>query len=352
MSFQTWLGKLSISPKALAKYQWTANFLKLFNGYSPFPLHIDLILTMRCNLACDFCVCRQEDNAGIVSAFRAPELSPAEWIDVVKDIKESFYFRPNLNLLGGEPSVYKGYLDIASFIKQQGFRCSYTTNGAFLARDAANIVSIGVDVIVVSIDGAQEMHDSIRGAGVFDNAAEGIRAINEAKKERGKKGPHIYLACTLSSDSHKLFSSLVDVARELEINYVNFLHLQFPDSEMGMHDIDVDDLIQEMARAKAKAADNHIAINFYPHLKTDQIATHYLQSSAQLGTGCISPWIRMVIEPNGKVIPCGDYVVGDVRDKETTTKDIWNSQEFRAVRRRLAQIKLFPSCERCCRKQC
>jgi radical SAM protein with 4Fe4S-binding SPASM domain len=351
MGLQTWFGKLSLSRKALARYQWMANFLKLFNGYSPFPLNIDLILTMRCNLACDFCVCRQEGNADIVSAFRAPELSPEDWIDIVKDIKRSFYFRPNLNLLGGEPLIYKGYLDIAAFIKQEGFRCSYTTNGVFLKRDAEEIVSIGVDVIAVSIDGAREVHNSIRGAGVFEKAAEGIRTINEMKMTQGKKAPRIFLACTISGDSHGHLSDLIDVAEELGIDYVNFLHLQFPDSEMGLHDIDVDALISEMDRVKIKAADKNVAVNFYPYLKTSQILTYYLQPSDHLGTGCISPWMRMVIVPNGKVIPCGDYVIGDVRAEGATIKGIWNSDEFRAFRQRLSRNKLLPDCERCCRMQ-
>jgi radical SAM protein with 4Fe4S-binding SPASM domain len=351
MGIQTWLGNLSLSQKSFAKYQRFANFLKIFNGYSPFPLNIDLILTMRCNLRCPFCVCRQEEKAGIVSAFRSPELSPAEWIDVVRDIKKSFFFRPNLNLLGGEPSVYEGYLDIAEFIKQEGFRCSYTTNGSFLTRDAEQIVSIGVDVITVSIDGARKLHNKIRGAGVFDRAVEGIQAINKIKKIKGSKAPRVFLACTISSDSHAHLADLIDVANDLEINYVNFLHLQFPDAEMGMHDINVDDLIVEMSKVKTRAREKNVSINFYPHLRAEQISTYYRQPSNKLGKGCISPWLRMVIMPNGRVIPCGDYVVGDVKAEGTTIKSLWNSEEFQFFRQKLSRKKLFLKCERCCRKQ-
>jgi MoaA/NifB/PqqE/SkfB family radical SAM enzyme len=351
MSFKTLLGRLSISPKALARYQRIANFLKLFNGYSPFPLNIDLVITMRCNLACPMCVCRQEGNADIVAAFQGPELSLAEWKTIVKDIKRSFFFRPNLHLLGGEPSIFKGYLDLAAFIKKEGFRCSYTTNGVFLSRDAADIVSIGVDVIAVSIDGPREVHDHIRGPGVFDQAVEGIRAINEAKRAQGKKTPQVFLACTISSDSHRHISHMIDVARDLNIGYVTFLHLQFPDSEMGMHAIDVDYLIEEIAKTKSKAAESDVSISFTPNLRTEQIPTYYLQPSNQLGKGCISPWLRMVIVPNGKVIPCGDHVVGDLGTGGTTAKDVWNGRQFRAFRQRLASHKLFPDCERCCRKQ-
>lgn len=351
MDYRAWLGKLSVSSKALGRYQWIAKFLKLFNGYSPFPFHIDLILTLRCNLACKMCNLRQEENVKLFSAFREPELSAMEWMGIIKDIKGSFYFRPNLNLLGGEPSIYKGYLDIAAFIKQQGFRCTYTTNGTFLTRDAANIVSIGVDVIVVSIDGPREIHDSIRGPGVYENAVKGIHVMNELKGMQRKRVPQIFLACTINGDNYGHLVDVIDIARELDINYIIFYHLQFPDREIGIHNIDVGYLIGEMAEVKRKAVDNSISISFYPHLKTDQIATYYLQTSDQLGRGCISPWLRMTIMPNGTIVPCRNYGMGNVRIDRITRGSVWNNKKFRTFRKKLAKRGLFPDCGRCCRKQ-
>jgi len=261
-----------------------ANLLKLFGGYSPFPVHLDLVLTLRCNLACRMCNLRQKEKLKLLSPFRKPELSPTEWMDIIKDIRRSFYFRPNLSLLGGEPSMYEGYLDVAAFIKEQGFRCTYVTNGVFLARDAADIVSIGVDVIAVSIDGPQETHDAIRGApGVYESAVRGIHAINELKRREGKRSPQLFISCVINGDNQGHLLDMVDLARELDIHYIVFLHLQFPDREIGIHGIDVDYLIKEMADLKEKAAGESVSISFYPHLRTSQLAMYYLQSSEQLG---------------------------------------------------------------------
>jgi Fe-coproporphyrin III synthase len=351
MNLRSLLGSLSITSSGLAKYQGIANFLKWFNGYSPFPINVDFILTMRCNLNCPFCVCNQEGNTDIVANFRRPELSLEEWKHITSDIKRSFFFRPNLNLLGGEPSIYKGYLELAKYIKSQGFRCSYTTNGTFLARDAAEIVDTGVDVIAVSIDGGPQLHNQIRGAGVFARAAAGIRAINEEKEKRARNTPFIFLACTINDENYDNLTQLIETARDLEIKYVNFLHLQFPDVEMGNYHIDVNPLVQQVQAAKQLAKASGISVNFTPPLKNQDIATYYLKPSAQLGKGCVSPWLRMVIMPNGKVIPCGDYVVGDLKAEGETVKTVWNSAKFRAFRRNLAHKGLLPDCERCCRKQ-
>ena len=61
------------------------------------------------------------------------------------------------------------------------------TNGSLLSRYAADIVSLGIDVVVVSIDGARETHNLIRGASwSYDQAIEGIRALREEQKRQKK----------------------------------------------------------------------------------------------------------------------------------------------------------------------
>jgi radical SAM protein with 4Fe4S-binding SPASM domain len=350
MSYREWLGKLSISPKALGRYQRIANLIKLFSGYSPLPLHIDLVLTLKCNFACKMCNLRQQENLNFFSPFRKPELSPREWMDVIRDIRDSFYLRPNLNLLGGEPSIYDGYLDVAAFAKQQGFRCSYTTNGSFLTRDVADIVSAAVDVIAVSIDGPQEIHDYIRRAGAYDRAVMGIHAINEHKKKHGKRAPQVFLACTITGHNHEHLADLVDVARYLDIHYIIFLHLQFPDREIGLHGINVGRLTEEIGCVRRKARDSNISVSFSPNLSKGQIATYYLQSSDQLDGSCISPWIRIAVMPNGSIVPCQDHVMGKVRDK-MSLGSVWNSKQMRSFRKKLAEAGVFADCGRCCHRQ-
>jgi MoaA/NifB/PqqE/SkfB family radical SAM enzyme len=349
MNLRAMLGQLSISSRGLSRYQWLANPLKLFHGYSPFPLNLDLMLTIRCNLNCITCINTQEKNAKSLSAFKQPEMPPTAWQDIIRDTEKAFFFKPNINLLGGEPSLYKGYLDIAAFAKQRGFRFSYTTNGVFLARDAAAIVSSGVDVVVVSLDGPRELHDSIRGAGVYDTAIEGIRALNAAKRAQGRLAPQVFLNCVISGHNSGQFSQVVDIAQGLDVNCVVYLHFRFPDSEMGAHEIDVARVVQEIEKGKLKAEKNNIALNFCPFIETDEIATYYQKPGNELGHGCVSPWLRMIVTPNGQVIACRHHVVGDL--KTSDVKSVWNGSPFRAFRRSLARSGTFPDCERCGRKQ-
>lgn len=350
MNIRRWAGNLSITSKAFGRYQWTANALKLLNGYSPFPFNVGVMLTLRCNLACTMCVERKAENLGFLAPYREPELPLEKWQDIIADIDKSFFFKPNLHIQGGEIGLYKSYLDLTAYAKQLGFRCTYVTNGTSLARDAADIVAIGVDVILVSIDGPRQVHDSIRGPGVFDNVAQGIQAIHAQKKAQGKKAPQIFINYAICSESYRHLSRFVDTAQELGVNYVTFLHYLFPDSEIETHNIDVDYLIQEIGRAEVQAAQKGIKLNYNPRLKMNQLATYYLQPANQLGRNCISPWLRMIIVPNGKIVPCTYHVMGDLSDG-TTIKDVWNGEKFRSFRKRLSKNTLLSDCERCCRKQ-
>lgn len=351
MDRREWLGRLSISRHAFGRYDRIANWLKLLGGYSPFPLNIDLVLTLRCNLACRMCNLRQEEYRRLFSGFREPELSTGEWLEIIDDIRRSFHFRPNVNLLGGEPSLYEGYLEIAAYAKQRGFRCTYTTNGTFLARDARAIVSSGVDVVVVSIDGEREIHDYIRRAGSYDRAIEGIQKINKLKTDQGKPSPQIFLACAISGDNVGHLVHVIDLAKDLGVAYVVYFHLQFPDRQIKLHHIDPGAMKREIAQVTAKARSYKISVSFYPALRDDQIAGYYLDSCDALPSGCISPWLRMAIMPDGSIVPCRDFVMGNARTGVENLGQVWNSRQFRSFRRRLARFGASAECGRCCRRQ-
>jgi len=350
-NFRATFSRLSITARGFGRYLPLANILKPFGGYSPFPLHMDLVLTLRCNLACRMCNLRQDQNLEYFTPFSRPELTAAEWQAVIDDIGRSFYFKPNLNLLGGEPSLYRDYLTLASYAKQRGFRCTYTTNGSFLQRDAEQIVASGVDVIAVSIDGPQEIHDMIRRTGVFSKALQGIQAVNEQKQAQSRPAPRIFLACAVSGDNWSQLHEVVSIAKAAGVNHVTFLHLQFPDADLGSHGIDVTGLKREIAVVREQAAHSQVSVSFYPYLKDGQIAPYYMLPADELGHGCVSPWVRLSIMPDGTITPCRGHVLGNVRSGPGSLRQVWNGPELLAYRRKLASSGTFDDCGRCCRRE-
>ncbi|MSS70945.1 MAG: radical SAM protein [Candidatus Latescibacteria bacterium] len=136
----------------------------LYDGRSAWPETISLFLTYKCNLTCS--MCGQWGDAG---AFKElgdevlrERLSKEEICAFIDDVA---FFRPNITLFGGEPMLYKGWTDIVAHIKRRKMRCNMVTNGTLMEVYAGAIVEAGLDEIILSIDGREEVHDHTRGAG-------------------------------------------------------------------------------------------------------------------------------------------------------------------------------------------
>ena len=62
---------------------------------------------------------------------------------------------------------------------------------------------------------------------------------------------------------------------------------------------------------------------------------------------CILPWTHMSVRANGRVTPCcmSEYVLGSLR--QSTLREVWNSEAMRQLRLSLLQDKPHPACAKC-----
>ncbi len=353
MNWKSALSQVSVSARSLGRYQRALKALQWLDGYSPTLLNLDLVLTWRCNLACPMCNLRQPQHVDAFAPHQG-QLTPAEWRAVLDDVRQSFPLRPNINLLGGEPTLYPGFLEVAAYAKQLGLRCTFVTNGTRLERLAEPLVAMGLDVVVVSLDGAEAVHDGIRGEGVFTRAVEGIRALQAARVKAKVQRPQVFLSTAVSAASAPWLHQVPDVAHDLGIAAITFLHLQFFDDELPTaegagHGVDSSALLQEMGRVAARARELGVRAHFYPALRADQVGRYYLEPYTALGRDCLSPWLRMSILPDGSVVPCLTTVLGHV-GQGTSLRTMWNGPEMRAFRQHLARQGITAACGRCCRR--
>ena len=63
----------------------------------------------------------------------------------------------------GEPFLYPDLLPLITYMKSKGFVVSVVTNGTKVAKLAKELVEVGLDVLLVSVDGPRDTHDNIRG---------------------------------------------------------------------------------------------------------------------------------------------------------------------------------------------
>ena len=138
---------------------------------------VHLQLTRQCNLRCRFC--GQWGTKGFFSECQGDGLSLAEWKRVADSLDRYSYAaekRPLVILWGGEPLVYPEFENIVKYLRTYGFELAIITNGVLLNK-YSELIKTEFRSVYVSIDGTREVHDSIRGKGVFEKVIENVHLL-------------------------------------------------------------------------------------------------------------------------------------------------------------------------------
>jgi len=116
---------------------------------------IDLYVTMKCNLTCDFCsVCASE--------YEHEDL-PLERILGIIDEAAALGLK-ELHFTGGEPTVRKDLEEMIAYAVKRGLHTRVITNGYKLSRARLKrFVECGLPDIMISLDGMGDTHNDMRG---------------------------------------------------------------------------------------------------------------------------------------------------------------------------------------------
>jgi MoaA/NifB/PqqE/SkfB family radical SAM enzyme len=341
---------------------------KAFRGRALAPYAVSFWVTRRCNLDCYMCwVAASKDREGAAYLRADEEMTLDELKAVIDDISR---WRPRIGVTGGEPFIRRDTLDFLAYIKNKRLRCGVNTNGTYLARDAAALVDIGLDGVMVSVDGPAEVHDRVRRQpGSFARARAGVAALLEERGRRGGHTPYVKLTCTITDQNLPSLAEAAAAFQDLPIDEFTFQHRWFTDAATAaaqralfntlfhrdttylqgfvadaVPPVDVVALREERRRVSARQWP--FAVNFYPDLGGDALAAFYDDPRAMIRRPCFSRWLRLDVMPWGGVTPCLGLEVGDVRQEALTR--IWRGAAYRRFRRELAARGVFPGCARCC----
>src|SRR5215467_421579 len=191
--------------------------LPLMNGRAFPPFVVVLELTYRCNLKCPYCyeLFRPSDK-NVTS--RALELTPSEIQSIVEQLPRFTLVTVN----GGEIFVRNDLREILSIILAK-HPCHLYTNGTCITPEmASDLVDMGVTSMGISVDGPQEVHDSIRGRGSFGRTIESIRLLTDLKRRRRKHFPLLNLKTTITDKNVDHISDMVQFAERLGLDYCTF----------------------------------------------------------------------------------------------------------------------------------
>lgn len=352
----------------------------LYNGAARPPSTLCIKLTNACNLACKMCG-QPRENLPPDNIKHAPASFFRQTVEIDRYlalIEEVSRFRPNLYLWGGEPFIYRDIFQLIRHAKKHRMTCQINTNGLYIKKYAQEIVASGLDDLIISIDGPEDIHDQVRGlAGVFQQVQTGIRALQEEKKKQATTKPVLRVRGTISPENFSHIHALPAIAREFAADSLNFNWTWFTTRESGMahqrlmkqlFDIEAvswrafeSDVIMDPEKRKQldgirrellSLADNQeeILITLSPMIKPEQVERYYTDIRETFGSNrCYAVWLKSYILPNGDVTPCPDYpdyIAGNILEKGFM--EIWNGQRYRAWRQELKKRQLFPICYRCC----
>ena len=340
------------------------------SGWSSSPEAVTFFLTYRCNLHCQ--MCGQWGEGGVTKKQNAQyinqELSLEDLISVIDDISKS---KPNITLFGGEPLIYPHTVELIRQIKKRSMHCLMITNGSLLKQTAQNIVEAGLDELNVSLDGAAQLHDRIRGMpGLFDKIMEGLAEVNRFKKINNRRRPLINLQCTINKENYQYLEQMLETARVLKVNSLTFHNLIFLNKEIiekqkgfdallecsssnwegfilnpGIEPKELHKKIQEILSGKYG-----FKVDFYPNFSYEGLQDYYNNPDykpLEFPSRCVSPWIAAYVFPDGEVRPClnSSFSYGNIRKNKFTA--IWNSAQATKYRQLLKKERSFPVCVRC-----
>jgi radical SAM protein with 4Fe4S-binding SPASM domain len=342
------------------------------NGRSAPFTQVDIKITNACNLRCKMCAQWGESgwHIGQPTSFFKDVVPLDIYKQMVDDVSG---FGPWIYIWGGEPFLYPDLLPLTRYMKERGLVISVVTNGTTLMRDGRELAETGCDVLMASIDGQRDTHDTIRGIkGAFDKTLAGIKSLQEEKKRRRRVRPYIVILATVCKENAHNLDDVFEIGEEIHADGLVAYYAWFqteescqrheafmqeklnttPFSQRGWvwsyDEIDTDALVESVKRIKSRRWS--FPYLFAPELKYEDIPCYYREHANLFGYGkCVAPWTTIEIMPNGDVATCRDYpdyVVGNI--KENGILDIWNNERYRRFRAVLKEEKLLPICTRCC----
>ncbi len=316
--------KKNITPKRLFNYAMVHASLK---AKSPRvwgrPLSLFMEPTNICNLKCPLC---PTGNGSLTK--RKGYMPFKEYKRVIDELGPTAFSVTLWNY--GEPFINKETFDMIRYAKKAGLKVITSTNG-FVFKTKENVDKIldsGLDEIIFAVDGIDdETYKKYRINGNFDELIEGIKALADERKKRGKYFPYMSMQfIILKSNEHQ-----VEEIKKLA-------------EECG-----VDELILKTAYLWN---DPEMADKYLP---TDKKFLRYVsdegvQCKSSVLPGCDGLWVGININYDGQVIPCcfdpfEKFKLGKVGEVSDFDEEIWNSKKFMKFRE--AVLKNKESIEMC-----
>jgi len=305
---------------------------KWFSGDKQLPFSLDINPTDSCNLHCLSCWLRNKKFKNLDS--KAYELSDKKLLQLIDEAIELGIKEFEISG-GGEPLGREVTFELMKKIKNSKAKGSITTNGTlFTEKIIKELVEIGWDRIIFSIDGGNsEINDYLRGKS-FDKIVKNVRIFNEYKKDK----PVLSFNTVISNKNYNQLKNIVKLASELGVDSIKFESLTVHSKIGGKLELDrkqIEEFQQDIPKIDNLSNELNVKTNILDFIKKEE------KKNGFSNLICYEPWYHLVIKTDGAVGPCclADDKVINV--KEMSLKEIWFGSYFENLRENILK-KNFP----------
>lgn len=318
------------------------------HGKWPVPAGINVTLTFKCNFNCSYCY---QDL--LQTGDRRWDLGKClDLVDEAADWGVVF-----LGLTGGEPTIFKGWLELIERGLARGMIPTMTSNGTVIGTDpqiALRLAAAGMEEITISFDApTAELHDEVtRSHGQFPKVLNAVRHLVAA-------GLRVVVKSVLTPATQASVEELIDFlagegVHEIGISYMESGAIKSGANSAG--NVSLADL--RRVREKVECKREQYAGRCIVHPPKD--ASRKWTDDQWYPCGGIN--MGMSIFPSGDVSVCDkmhgvkDFTYGNVFDHGL--RAIWNGDAFAALREGTVNPeRIDPDCARCsklyaCRTSC
>ena len=292
-----------------------------------FPYKLIFAATYKCNSKCKICKIWKKE---IKNELTLDEIQ-------IFFSKNRFHW---VNLTGGEVFLREDLVEIVEAMKGI-YMLNTTTNGILtdkIVRDSIRIKKIVPKyILTVSIDGAKELHDKLRGVKCWQKAIDTYKKTKEA-------GIESYIGITISPHNIKYFDDTLNEIKRAIPDFTNKdLHVNFyHESEIYFENKNELKLDEKYKENIVKTIDKlkEIKTGFGPinslERKYIKLFEKYIQSNVSpipckaLSTSCF-------LDPQGNVYPCTFMKnnLGNIRKLEYDLKKIYQGKKFDETMRKI-----------------
>lgn len=295
-----------------------------------YPLKLDVEITTRCNLSCDFCY-RKYLN------MPKRDLMP----ELFKRVLEVFPNSETVNFVGlGEPFLNPHLFEEIRMAKADARKVCLTTNGTMLNVDAARrLVSLGVDEVYVSLNAITKRTSGDMGGDGFDRVVSGIRKLQKERRENGSDLPKITVQTLILRENARELRKIGRWVKKLGSRW-SLLHPFCISKEAAkrfhVFGSGLEDLVEDVGNLEG--------------LETSMRPTTPMRGK------CYAPWNVVYITTKGEIYACcflgallsnrikdwfldskieidsTEYKMGSIREGDT-----WNSKSYRELRKKLSK---------------